>query len=80
MTIMNRPLTDEERAAYRAKCERVASSLYSLDHHFAPWEEATEKTREGYCYKAHMARVWWNGANAAEEVNQIRRRVLKNPS
>lgn len=54
-------MNDDQKKLYLAKCDHVASSLYSLDHHFAPWEDATEQTRLRYRQKAHLARVWWNG-------------------
>lgn len=66
MTIMNRPPTDEEKKAYYAKCDRVARSLYSLDHHFCRWEDARVEVQLKYRHKAHLARVWWG-----IEVNQI---------
>jgi hypothetical protein len=66
MTIRNTPLTEEELAFYHAKCDAVAYKLYSLDFHYAPWEEASEKERLKYRNKAHLARVWWNF-----EVNQF---------
>lgn len=65
-TIRTTPLSDEELAAYHAKCDAVACKLYSLDHHFCRWEDATEAVRLKYRHKAHLARVWWN-----LEVNQF---------
>jgi hypothetical protein len=57
-------LTPEERKIYRAKCMEVGRCLYGIyGNHFQRWEDSPQSVKDKYAHMAHMARVWWNGAN-----------------
>jgi len=56
---------------YWAKLEKVGSCLYSLDPHLCRWEDASDKTKEKYRHKAHLARVWWQMADGLPPTESV---------